>query len=292
MTRGTIAITGAGGFIGGELVRAFRRAGWTVRAGVRDPRRWSHEDPAVEAYQCELPRRIDRAFLAGADVVLHAAYTTRLRTLEEARRVNMGGTIRLVSMARAAGAGRLVFVSSCSAHSRALSFYGRSKYALEKRFDPQRDLVVRPGLVVGHGGVFARMVETVARTPVIPSFRGGRQPVQTIAIEDLCAAMVRLVESGARGRHVLAEEEPISLRKLQKLIARGLGVRARFVWLPYWPAVLATEFCEEIGVPLPLTSENLRGLQGLVAQRATPVPGVRIRPARKTIPALLARGRG
>lgn len=272
--RGTIAITGASGFLGTELCRVFLDAGWTVRAGVR---RRVRAPEGAEPFTCNLPTQFDARALRGADVCIHAAYTTQFRTLREARRVNVGGTLALLRACRVANVPRLVFVSSCSAHENARSFYGRSKFALEREFDPARDLVVRPGLLTGPGGLFARMVESVQRLPVVPLFDGGRQPLQTIPVHVAAEGIRMAVEQGLHGRVVLAEPRPIEMRDFFRLIAEALRsqprdhvgssrIEPRFLTVPSLPVLAVLRAVERVGVRLPVSSENLLGLRGAVFQ--------------------------
>ena len=186
-----IAITGATGFLGRRFAEAFRSHGWDVRALVRDP-------ASVEGgFLCDLPERIDPGGLAGARVLVHCAYATRAKRLAEARPVNEEGTRNLLAAARAAGVERTVFLSTTSAHAESGSYYGKSKFALESHFD----LALRSGLVLAAegGGLFERLRETVRRSRLIPVFGGGRQVVQTVHLDDLCAVLRAAIDAELSG---------------------------------------------------------------------------------------------
>ncbi len=49
-----------------------------------------------------------------------------------------------------------------------------------------------------------------------------------------------------------------------RLLAERLGVRCLFLPLPFGPVLAALRGAEAVGVPLPLRSESLLGLQALV----------------------------
>ncbi|HET9480245.1 MAG TPA: NAD(P)-dependent oxidoreductase [Candidatus Polarisedimenticolia bacterium] len=262
-----VAVTGATGFIGRHLCDRFRSAGWDVRALVRDVTAYPFREPGIRTYLCNLPDRLDEEALRSAQVVIHAAYVTRHRSLGEAARVNDAGTSRVLEAARRAGVSRFVFISSQSAHDGALSYYGRSKRALEARLSPDRDLAIRPGLVVGPGqaGLFQRMVETVGRSAIIPLFGGGRQPLQTVHVEDLARAIEAAVEKGLTGVFTIAEPEPTSMRRFLALLAGRLGRRPLFVPVPLAPALAILRLAEAMRLSLPVSSENLLGLRQLRA---------------------------
>jgi len=257
-------ITGANGFVGSALASAFADRGWHIRAGVRRPGEYTGPG---ETFDCELPRTLNAAAFADARVVIHAAWAMRLRDRRQAMTTNLGGSRRVIEAARQAGA-RLIFVSSCSAHKRSQSLYGQGKLAVEQLLDPQSDLVIRPGLVVGPGGLFARMVESVRRTPVIPLIDGGRQPVQTIAVEELCEGVLRAIERDLRGRLVLAHPQGIASGAMMGLIAQQLNRRRLFLPIGSAPFLMAARAAEGLGFTLPITSENLLGLRSMIRQRS------------------------
>jgi NADH dehydrogenase len=258
----TCLVTGANGFLGRHLCDRFARAGWTVRGLVRDMTRYPFERPGVELFEGDLPDGVDERAFNGADVVVHCAYMSRHTTLAEARRVNEEGSARVLRAARAHGA-RFVFVSSTGAHPNALSYYGRSKLAIEGTLDLERDLIVRPGLILGDGGLFERISSSMAKFGFVPVFDGGRQLIQTVHVEDLCEAIVRAVERGMVGRYVVAEPEGLELRELFRLMAARLGRKARLVPLPAGPLLLLLRLTEGAGIRLPLTTENVLGAKTL-----------------------------
>src|SRR4051812_3440626 len=221
----TIALTGASGTIGRHLCQHFLRAGWNVRALVRNLTAPS-PDSRIERFRIDLPAAIDvRAFQA-ADVVIHAAYATRGGRHDDVRRTNEEGTMRVVDAARAAGVHRLIFVSSLAARTDARSYYGRSKKELEERLDAARDLVIRPGLVLAaDGGLAHRLWSSIATLHIAPLFGGGRQIVQTVHIDDLCAAFQRAIERDMTGALAVAEPDGIPMRDLLAALAGAAHAR-------------------------------------------------------------------
>jgi nucleoside-diphosphate-sugar epimerase len=287
-----VAITGASGFIGGALCRALAGRGWEVRALVREPDRWAAL-PGVRAFRCDLPDAVDEAALAGAAAVVHCAYATRETDLERARRVNEDGTRMLLERSRRAGVPRMIFVSTVAAAADAPSYYARSKHALEQLFDPARDAIVRPGLVVGAGGhgLFQQLLDNMRRLRVVPLFGGGRQPLQTVHVDDLCEGIARVLERDLSGAFNIAEPDPPTLGDFLRAMAARLGIRCAFVSLPFAPMLAGVRALESMRVPFPIRSESLLGLQGL---RRVAVEDdlrrldLRVRPAADSLAAVLA----
>jgi nucleoside-diphosphate-sugar epimerase len=258
------AVTGASGLVGRALAARLAARGWDVRALVRDPT--APVEPAgVRAGRCDLPDTLDESLLAGADAVVHCAYATRETDPARARRVNEDGTRRLLEAARRAGVGRFVFVSTVAAHPDAPNYYARSKHALEGLCDPGRDLVVRPGLVLAREGrgIFHMMRDVARRTHVIPLFGGGRQPLQTVHLDDLCEGIVRALERDVTGAVNIAEPAPLTMKAFLRAMVARLGVRCLFVPLPFAPVLAGLRAVEALRVPFPLRVESLLAIKGL-----------------------------
>jgi NADH dehydrogenase len=265
----TVVVTGAAGFLGGHLCRAFLARGFAVRALVRRPEAASLPE-GVEVARLALPDAIDDESLVGVDAVVHAAWDVRDTDAARAERTNVEGTRRLLLAARAAGVPRFVFVSSVAASPDAPNAYGRTKAAAEELLDPTRDCVVRPGTVLarGGGGIFGLMRDLMRTVHVVPLFGGGRQPLQTVHVDDVCEAVVRVVERRVTGAVNVAEPDPLPFREVLRRTAARMGVRCAFVPLPLAPVLAVVRAAERLGLPTPLRSESLLGMAGL---RAVPV---------------------
>jgi NADH dehydrogenase len=262
---GVVVVSGASGFLGSALCRHLSASGFRVRGLARDPDAARADAPDMEWHTCALPDRLDEAALRGARALVHCAWETRVRNAEPARVVNLEGSRRLLRLCREQGVAKFVFVSSLSAHPAAESSYGRTKLAVEGLLDPERDAAVRPGTIVGEGGIFWRQALSVRKLPFIPLFFGGRQEFQTVALEDVCEGIRLVIEKDLTGSFGLAEVEPVTVREFYAAIAAALGKRPRFLQLPGGLAVVGLQLVERLGFRLPLSSDNLLGLKRLGA---------------------------
>jgi nucleoside-diphosphate-sugar epimerase len=98
---------------------------------------------------------------------------------------------------------------------------------------------------------------------VVPLFGGGNQPLQTVHVDDVCAAVARILERDLPGTFNVAEPDPPTLGVFLRMMADRLGIRVRFVPLPFGPVLAGVRAIEALRVPFPLRSESLLGLKGL-----------------------------
>ena len=164
------AVTGAGGFIGGAICRGLaeegaRVTGIEIDAATADRvRATGAEFAAADVTDANALA----AELEGADFVVHAAAHVRdWGEMEEFVRVNVGGTVAVLDAAEAAGADRVVHISSVvvygyhhpgeldeSAFHRTYGIpYIDTKSAADAVALRRGAVVIRPGDVYGPGSV-------------------------------------------------------------------------------------------------------------------------------------------
>jgi NADH dehydrogenase len=258
---------------------------------VRDPSRARFTERGIDVVRSELPDELDAGAFDGADVVIHAAYAIAETRADTARQVNEEGTARVLAASRAAGVRRFIFVSSFAAHPEARSYYGRSKLVLEQQLDASRDLVIRPGLVLApSGGLFERMRRSIETSSVVPLVGGGRQILQTVHVDDLCNGFERAIDLDLIGVVNIAEPDGVTMKEFIEMIARSLKRRVVLVPIPGEPVAVVIRMLERMGVPMPVSSENVLGL---LAMRHTPTArdlarlGVHVRTAAESVSDLI-----
>jgi NADH dehydrogenase len=228
-----VFITGITGFLGSELAERFRSEGHDVRGSST---RSAAAGASAHVVRHRLGDPVDPAWLAGVDALVHAAWD--LAPTAGSR--NIAGSMSWREAAAASGA-HAVFISSYSAYADFPTAYGRDKAAVEAAFAGSTASVVRPALVVGRGGLFARLVARVGRGRVLPLPDGGRHPVDLIDVSDLCQALGTIVSERRSGSADLSAGR-LSLRELCGGIARALGRAPPLVLpVPMTPVARALE---------------------------------------------------
>jgi nucleoside-diphosphate-sugar epimerase len=223
-----VLISGVNGFIGGHLAAHFARLGWTViGAGRRQASPACCTDFYVRPFGSSWNEIFDKHAI---DAVIHCAHDSSPQHVEATER----GTTQWIEETRNAGVARQIFLSSISARADSCSVYGQVKHRLEGQIRARGGLVLRPGLVIGPGGLFARIVRLVENLPLMPMIAGGRNRVYFTGIDALCRIVTRCLDAGpATGAWNVQQPEPTTTRALVRMIGAELGIRRLLVPIPY-----------------------------------------------------------
>ncbi len=250
-------VSGATGFIGRALIEELSSRNIPIRALVR--RIPAEKVSGVTYFEFDIEGEVPAEVFSGATVFIHAAYVKE-RAGEDSRRINKEGTERLLAAARGCGVERSLFFSSLSARADALSSYGKSKFEIEKLFFESGDLVLRPGLVLGNGGLFLTVKNMIRQSWIVPLIGGGWQPMQTVHIDDLLNASLVALDGKKSGLFHVAESEASPIRDLYFAVAKKVRKRTWFVPVPIWCALLLLHLVRFLPISLPITRDNLLGL--------------------------------
>lgn len=261
MSRSTVLVTGASGFVGSALVSALQQSPeFAVRAAYRQAPAPGMEQVCIG----EIGSETDWSkVLEGVDVVVHCA--ARVHIMEEAgaaeslarfRQVNVEGTRRLAQQATAAGVRRLVFVSSIKVNGESTSgrapytydespapkdAYGISKHEAEQalwnvaRATGLEAVVVRPPLVYGPHvkANFNNLMQAVARGLPLPfGLTANRRSMVFLGnLVDLLQCCV-VDPRAADNTFLVSDNHDISTGELVRQLARAMGRHSRLFPVP------------------------------------------------------------
>jgi nucleoside-diphosphate-sugar epimerase len=253
-----IIITGANGFIGSYLLEYFQKKEYQITAFVHAIPKQRIQNVNYQLF--DLQNDVPEEFFPDTDFLIHCAYI-KAESNSNAMIINQEGTKRLLEASRKHNIKKFVFLSSFSAHEKAVSAYGKSKYETEKLFDPTIDLVLKPGLVVGAGGLFQKIVSIIKSSRIIPMIAGGRQPVQTLYINDLAQAIEKGMLDSISGTYPLAEAKAITMKEMYLQICAKENKKPVLVSVPFFVAHTGVFFFNLMGLNSPVSKENLLGLK-------------------------------
>ncbi|MFQ5872345.1 MAG: hopanoid-associated sugar epimerase [Dehalococcoidia bacterium] len=264
-------VTGATGFIGGNLVRELLGDGFVVRALVRpngDTTVLSGLEEAPVSRLETVPGSLDRA-MEGCDALFHVAALYRLwaRDPRDYDRINVQGTRNVLKAALRAGVRRVVYTSTASVFGHwkggplpseesavdideIVDGYHRSKYlaeieALKYSSKNLEVVVVNPTAPVGPWDV-----KPTPTGKIILSFIRGRIPaylntgLNLVHVRDVARGHILAMEKGRSGQRYILGNRNVSLKELFSLLGRISNRRAPAVRLPYWIA-LGTAYVDQ-----------------------------------------------
>jgi nucleoside-diphosphate-sugar epimerase len=250
-----IAITGATGFVGSHLAETLVSRGHEVTCLARSPKKltWISGLPVRVVYGDVCDPDSLAELVSGQDTIVHCAGLTKAAALEDYVRVNVDGTVNLLSAIRthAPRLGRFLYIStleamgpSCAdkphgedAEQHPLSMYGRSKCMAElalRRFSNTLSMtVIRPPAVFGprDRDIFAYF-RLAARgfTPVI----GYRNTLSIVYIKNLTTGIALAIERpyGSMRSYFFTDGAPVSWTDMSEMIARALNKRTVKIRVP------------------------------------------------------------
>lgn len=280
------SMTGATGFLGGELVRQLTEAGHHVTALVRDRARAAGlRELGVELVQGDLDdtAALDELLL-GADGFFHVAgwYKHGVREHEMLRRVNIDGTRNALEAARRAGVARTVYTSTIALNSdtrgevvdEGYRFTGRHVTEYDRTKAVAHDIavgyaeaglplvIVQPGVIYGPGDVGSTLGQITRQLVAGGTVLGPRGGGACFAhVEDVARGHVLAMERGKPGEsYILAGPAAEYGSVLTR--ARELAGHGRVVMLPQpvvrTVAALTAPLERVVRLPQSLTAEAAR----------------------------------
>jgi nucleoside-diphosphate-sugar epimerase len=252
-----VFITGIRGFIAGRLRLTLQDRGYTVsgsssQVGVPE----GNPDRTERIFKHRLGSPVEGAMFDGMDTVVHCAYDFQKGALQK----NIEGTIALFEAARQRGVRRQVFISSLSSRADAQSDYGKAKFAVEAYIRDLGGIIVRPGTVLGEGGIFGKMVRLVKTYPAVPLLDGGTSQMYVVGLDDLCRCLALIMETtDPLPAYNLYYPEQATLKEILRIIRDLAGRRTLLIPIPAALLILPLSLLNGLGLKLPIDIENLRG---------------------------------
>jgi dihydroflavonol-4-reductase len=287
---GRVLVTGASGFVGSAIVRAFLDAGYPVRTFVRAASPRSNlaglEIESLNGDICDADS-VARA-MAGVRYVAHAAADYRLwaRDPDAIVRTNVEGTRTVMHAALRAGVERVVYTSSVAtlalpadgqaadetlplAETAAVGAYKRSKVVAERlvekmiAHDSLPAVIVNPSTPIG-----PRDIRPTPTGRIIVAAASGRIPafvdtgLNLVHVDDVAAGHVAALARGRTGERYILGGENVLLAHMLRAIALIVGrqpPRLRLPRGPLYPLAVVAEMIAAITGREPLlTLDGLR----------------------------------
>lgn len=286
MNRRVVSVFGGSGFIGRHVVKRFAKAGWIVRAAMRDPVDGSFLKTMGEPGQVT-PIRADitdpeaiRAIVSGADCVINLVGILSQKGKRSFDAIHHLGAAHVAQAAKAAGVPVLLHMSALGADKTSASAYARSKAqgedAVLSAFPTA--IIIRPSVVFGPDDDFFNRFAALARlSPVLPVFTadgfklvhaengmaldffgsGGPtfQPVYVGDVADAILASTALT-SAAGKVFELGGPRRYTMKEVMEMVLAGTGLARALIPLPFAVASMQAAVLQFLPQP-PLTPDQV-----------------------------------
>lgn len=273
-----IAVTGSTGFLGKNLIKAFVKSGYKVRALVRKSSRT--DDLKIKGVSLVTGDITDlaslRNFIDSSVVeVYHAAGILghEKKTDAEFWKINVNGTKNLIEACSNKNIRRLIHISSAGvigpvdeppagerSKARPSNVYELTKLEAEKlviKLCPKKRIpytVVRPEFLYGPGDKHVYKLFQAIKKGHFVLINRGKSLLHPTYIDDFLAAImkIRKTKKTIDQTYIIAGPSPLSVKEIAETIGNEFG-RYNFISLPLGMARLAAAFFEIVnkcGFPL------------------------------------------
>jgi dihydroflavonol-4-reductase len=259
-------VTGATGFIGGNVARELIRQGYEVKALVRKDSRLKYlGGNNLELIEGDLldPASLEKA-LEGCDYLFHVAavYTFWARDPKLIYETNVRGTENIMKAAKAGGIKKIVYTSSESvvgigpdckvgdeegqnSLENIPSDYKKSKFMAEKLvFEMSLKglpvVIVNPTTPVGPFDV-----KPTPTGKIILDYLNHKMPacvktgLNIVDVEDVAKGHILALEKGRPGSRYLLGNKNLTLREIMLILEKITGIKAPRFDIPIWCALSA-----------------------------------------------------
>jgi UDP-glucose 4-epimerase len=256
-----VAVTGASGFIGHNIVKELKSKGWDVVSLVEEGVSVSNNIHGVYPVEIVSGKGLLKP-ISGVDVVIHCAARNHVlkdkeaNPLAEYRSVNVDGTRNVIRSAIHSGVKLFIHFSSIKAMGEESedilnedspkmprTFYGMSKFESEEVVRNEssgsgmRVVILRLPMVYGPGnkGNLPRMIHWASRGLPFPIF-GFDNLRSMIYVGNVIHGTLLAVRKAIPGvtDYIVTDGEDYSTRRVYTAICRELGKAPRFLPVPAW----------------------------------------------------------
>jgi NADH dehydrogenase len=191
-----VAISGATGFVGREVVKQARAEGFPVRTIVRDSRAAVPGCETVQGNVIYAPS-LEGVF-TGVKCVIHLVgiiHAWRENTFE---RAHVDATRNVLDAAKKAGVKRYLHMSALGTRADGRSRYHQTKWAAEElvRRSGLAWTIFRPSLIYGPGDISINVLaKVVRRAPFVPVLGDGKGKIQPVSVQTVAQSFVAAIRN-------------------------------------------------------------------------------------------------
>jgi uncharacterized protein YbjT (DUF2867 family) len=247
-----VAMTGGSGFTGRYVAERLVAAGRQLRCLARPGSDTAGLTGRVDLVPGNLDDRESlRRLLTGADALVSVAS------------LGFGHAPNLVDACEAAGVRKAVFFSTTSIFTKLESASKGTRLAAERRIEESRIAwtILRPTMIYGteRDRNLSRLIRFLSKAPVVPLPGGGRALLQPVFVEDLAAAVEKVLATTTAERRAynLPGAEPAPLREVVAFILSKLLRRPAVIDVPIGPMAFLAGLWRRTSLPPRVSREQV-----------------------------------
>jgi uncharacterized protein YbjT (DUF2867 family) len=290
--QGPELVTGATGYVGGQLIRRLRAEGRPVRALARDPRRLASAEGVDPRGGDLLTGRGLAEALEGCSCAYYLVHSMERSDDGDFSARDRRAASNFVRAARAAGVERVAYLGGMVPEGGPRSAHLRSRLEVEEILleGLPRATALRASIVIGAASssfrILVRLVERLRVLP-FPSWRGNRtRPVDERDVIEYLARTPQVPAAAGRSLDV-AGPDVVSYGAMVERIAEAMGVGRMPLPLPAAQTPAASAVVAAIvGQPLELVRPLMESLEHDLLPRddaAAEIYGMRPRPFERAV---------
>ena len=266
-----IAIFGAGGFLGKNLMRELTKLDYRIKVATRNPYLKGYLKPLGSPGQIELfktnifDQESVKQVLKNCDLAINLVgilYETRKQKFNQ---IHSQFPHLLSNLCNELGTKNLIHVSALGVRERHTSQYMQSKLQGEKNIQDnfKPSVILRPSVVFGPEDKFFNTFASIAQfSPVLPLIGGGKTKFVPIYVGDVAKAVVKTLDLNNSEPEIyeLGGPKNYSFKELMEILLIEIKKKRFLIPIPFGMAKFQSYFLQMMSNPL-LTPDQVEMLK-------------------------------
>ena len=267
----TIAIFGAGGFLGKHLMRELTKLDYRIKVATRNPFQKGYlklqgNPGQIELFKTNIFNIEDiKKVLKNCDFVINLCGILFENSNQKFNQIHSQFPNLLSNICKEFEIKKLVHVSALGVKENHISKYMQSKFkgdkSVEKNF--QRSVILRPSVVFGPEDKFFNTFASLAQfSPALPLVGGGKTKFAPIYVGDVAKAITKSLKLKNFEPEIyeLGGPENYSFKQLMEILLTEIKKKRFLINIPYGVAKLQSYFLQMFPNPI-LTSDQVEMLK-------------------------------